>query len=121
MNNQLSDYSVSFNNNELQIVSGQTQKIVTLPSAIDEVEKFDHIIIVSINPKASSFLNENLYGISYDGKILWQIEKIDHVSKQSPYTGMSKEGDLLIAYNWDGFEYYIVPLTGKIIKKVYVK
>ncbi len=52
------------------------------------MEQFEKALVVRIHPEATKFLNENIFGILYDGKILWQIKPIKYVYKDSPYTGM---------------------------------
>lgn len=121
MNNKLSNFTVIFEKNSLNICNENGKKIINFQSPIEQIEQFDEIIVVMVYPKTNNFLNENLYGVSYDGKILWQVEKIEHVDRDSPYTGMGEENGLLGAYNWDGFDYLIDPKTGKILDKKFVK
>ena len=83
---------------------------------IDTVLIFDSCIVVMIEPPVPRVTyNENIFGVSFDGKILWQIEKTEHLYEGSRYTNMVRENDLLLAYNWDGFDYLVNPATGKII------
>lgn len=112
---------VIHNQNILTIANGSIKKMISLPTVIKQFEAFDRVIVVRVHPKGINFLNENVFGISYEGEILWQIEKVDHVDKDSPYTGLSKKDELLTAYNWDGFDYLIDPNTGKVINKEFVK
>ena len=81
---------------------------------------FDECIILRIEPTVSRILNENVFGVSPEGKIIWQIEKSEHRKDDSPYTHIVRENDLLSAYNWDGFDYLVDPKTGKVISKEYI-
>lgn len=108
-------------NSHLMIFDGVKIK-VKLPYPVYKVEAFDDCLVVLLIGEDGYFpINENIFGVSYDGKILWQIEKVEHVNRDSPYTGMSKKDNLLLAYNWDGFDYQINPKTGKIINRKFVK
>ena len=121
MNNKILTYSVSIMENQLVINNNIGKRTVDLPSPIKQIEKCDEIIVVRVNPKISSFLNENIFGVSYEGKILWQIEKIKHMDTQSPFMGMGQDENGFSAYNWDSFNYKIDLKTEKIIDRQYVK
>lgn len=112
---------VTFNQNILSIDNGLVRKMFQLPSAIKQIEILDQVIAVRVHPEGVNFINENVFGISFEGKLLWQIEKVEHVDKDSPYTGLGRENDLLTAYNWDGFDYLVEPKTGKIIDRKFIK
>ncbi len=118
---KLNQLVISFEKNKLYIDAGSEKKMVEFSYLIGKIETFDDCVIVMIDPPMKTIFNENIYGVSYDGKILWQVEKIEHVDRDSPYTGMGQEKGLLSAYNWDGFDYRIEPKTGKIIDKIFVK
>ena len=112
---------INFEKNSLVIFDEAGKKMINFPSPIKQIEQFDKVIVVRIHPKADKFLNENIFGVSYDGKILWQIEKLKYVYKDSPFTGMGREGDFVKLCNWDGTDLIVNPETGKIIQKGYSK
>lgn len=112
---------ILFSENKVTLKIQDSEKIVTFSYAIGAIEKFDNRFVVMIDPPANTIFNENIYGVSYDGKILWQVEKIAHVDQDSPYTGIGKENNFLSAYNWDGHDYCIDLNTGKILGKKFVK
>ena len=88
---------------------------------IKQVENFGDMLVVRLKVSIGNTYNENIFGVSDDAKILWQVEKIEHVDRDSPYTGIGEENGLLSAYNWDGFDYLIDPKTGRILDKKFVK
>ena len=69
MNNRI----INFENNSLIISVGNDKKTVKFLSPIKQIEQFDKVIIVRVHPKTDNFLNENIFGVSYDGEIIWQI------------------------------------------------
>jgi len=122
MSNQLKKHQVGFSEKKLIITNGKIKKEVEFPSPIKQIEKFEQVIIVRIYPKTTTtFLNENIFGVSYDGKILWQIEVVSHVHVDSPYTWIGRKDSLLEAYNWDGTLYIVDPNNGKIIDERFIK
>lgn len=111
---------IDIEENKLLITNGEI-KIAILPSKIEELEKFNHVIVVRIHPKSETFINENIFGISYTGEIVWQIKYLKHVFAHSPYTSIFKLGELIQAHNWDGTDVIINPATGDIIQEGYSK
>lgn len=121
MSNKSQKYFLTVKHNQLIITQGSNEKVIIFLFDISQFIQFEKIIVVSIEPKQHHILNENLFGVSYEGKILWQVEKVEHVSKDSPYMGIAKRNGILSAYNWDGFNYFINPETGEIIDKKFAK
>src|SRR3546814_19539627 len=101
MSNNMPKPVITFNQNNLSIDNGLVEKMIQLPSVIKQFEVIDQIIVVRLNPKGVSFLNENEYGDSFEGKVLWQIEKMAHVDRDSHYQDLDHENDLLTVTNWD--------------------
>jgi len=86
---------------------------------IAQIIELENVVVVRLDVPSKEKHNENIYCISKKGKMIWQIDRLDHVYDDSPYTGMSiKDGDLTI-YNWDGLEVVIEPETGRIMNKKY--
>jgi hypothetical protein len=106
---------------KLKLINSESEKIVTFNFPIRQVVSFRDCYIVRIEPDIGQVDNENIFGVSSEGNILWQIEPMLHVYKDSPYTGVSQEGDLAKLCNWDGTDLIIAPYTGKIIKQSYSK
>lgn len=109
---------VSYSSKILRLKSG---KSVTFKYNIAEVAILEGIIIVRLDVPPGRIMNENIYGVSKDGNILWQISKLGHIYGDSPYTGMTRRGDKFTIYNWDGLDVTIDPYTGEILSKSYSK
>jgi len=118
MVNIMSKKAVTVDDSKLEITDDGVTTVV-LPSSIKQFLEFDQIVIVRIQPKCSSFINENIFGVSYSGKIVWQIAERKYVFARSPYTNISKEGQLLKAHNWDGTDLVIDPQSGNVLKASY--
>ena len=121
MNNHSSKCPVKINGSELIIESENMHKI-TLSSKIQKTEEFDNAIVVMVHPNTSTFLNDNVFGVSYDAKILWQVMSLKHIAyKHSPFTGMVRMGKNIKLCNWDGTDLIVDPTTGEVIEKRYSK
>ena len=107
--------------NDLKITDGNNERIVSFKFPIRQVLPFESCYVVLIEPAIGQILNENIYGVSLDGKVLWQITPIPYVYEDSPYTGMGQVGDTVKICNWDGTDLIINPATGEILEKGYSK
>ena len=62
-------------------------------------------------------MTENVFGISEEGAILWQVER--HVATSTDpinsYVGVSCEGGVVYLGDWGGHCVKIEPLTGRIL------
>lgn len=96
-------------------------KTVTFDYLIADIVAFDDAVVVRLNSPSDKHFNENVFGVSYDGKILWQIEKKEHVYDESPYTYIGQRDDNVILFNFDGLELTVEPATGKILKEEHVR
>jgi hypothetical protein len=106
-------------NKRLKLLGSEDEKIIIFDFPIRQVIKFHDCFVVRLEPDVGQIYNENVFGISNEGKILWQIETMSHVYKDSPYTWLGQEGDIAKLSNWDGADLVIEPYTGRIIKKSY--
>jgi hypothetical protein len=78
----------------------------------------DHII-VRVEPPPGTVLNENVFGLSFEGQRTWTIEKIRHVYDDSPFTGLSRHSDGSVwASNWDGASCRLDPKSGAVLEVV---
>ena len=120
MNDMNIDLKISFDKNELVII-GSEKTLTMLPSKIEQAEQFNDVVIVRVHPRGERFMNENIFAVSYSGKIVWQIKAVKHVAEHSPYTSMIKKENLLKVHNWDGSDLLIDPQSGQIINESYSK
>ncbi|NKB46261.1 MAG: hypothetical protein GKR77_00535 [Legionellales bacterium] len=110
-----------FEANRLIISTSDSIKKVILPLAIEEVKCFEDMLVVLLDYSMDEIFNENVFGISAEGKVLWQIEKIFHAYEHSPFTNIGQKNDLLSAYNVEGYNYFVDLKTGKIVDKEFIK
>jgi hypothetical protein len=94
-------------------------KQITFDYPIDTAVGFDTVIVVMLEP--NKLLNENVFGVSYDGKIMWQVDKRDHVYDESPYTYIGRKDNNVELGNFDGLELIVEPATGKILHQQWGK
>ncbi len=104
--------------NQLKLSKGV---VVELPYPIQTVLSFGNYVAVLLEIPTGTKFNENVFGISIEGKILWQIQEKPHVYDISSYTSISKLGDNLELCNWDGLDLVVDPKTGNIISESWSK
>lgn len=93
----------------------------TFDYRIVDAVAFDDAIVVRLNSPLDKHFNENVFGVGYNGKILWQIEEKGHVYDESPYTYIGRKGNKAELFNFDGLELVIEPSTGKILHQQWGK
>jgi hypothetical protein len=106
--------------NDRQIVIGD--KPVEFPHPVAEMLEFPETVVVRLEVPPKSGLNENVFGINYNGKLVWQIPQQEHIREDSPYTGINREKDNKVGcYNWDATLYIVNSTTGEIVSKEFLK
>lgn len=105
-------------NGELLLANGKT---VRFDYPIRQIVEFPNVIVVLLNIPTGKIFNENVFGVSCDGMVLWQVAPQRHLGDDSPYTGMNYEGDKAGLYNWDSTLYVVEPMTGDLVSKRFVK
>ncbi len=107
---------------ERVLAVGEPQAVrytVQFDSPIAEVLDFDGVMVVRTRPTSAS--NENVYGISADGRIIWKVGSRRYAYEQSPYTAIRREGANVRLFNWDGLELIVDPSTGRELSVEYGK
>ncbi|MDQ5899645.1 MAG: hypothetical protein QG624_564 [Pseudomonadota bacterium] len=114
---------INFKIDEKRIVISTLDSVnhVQFSFDIKQVENFGDMLVVRLKIPVGTTYNENVFGVSYDGKILWQIEKLKYVYNDSPFTGMVREGNNIKLCNWDGTDLIVNSQTGEIISKGWSK
>ncbi len=105
------------------------------------------IVVIALEVPPDQVMNENVFGVSGEGKILWQIERISEAIyhtcsyldlnviecgpgsiiwqlEQIPeYKGLSEycKPDTFLAGNWNGTEAIVDVKTGKVVKTFFLK
>lgn len=110
--------SYKIQDNQVIFSSG---KIVPFPYPIAETLDWVDAIIVLLSIPKGQKMNENVFGISYKGEILWQVPETKYLDEISPYTGIERIGTNVGLYNWDATERIVEPVTGRIIEQRFVK
>lgn len=106
--------NISFSGSVLNISSEIT---ASFPHDIKKVIAFDEVIVVLLDVAAGVILNENVFGLSFDGKKKWQIERIVPDKRASSFVNIEKTGEGLDAYNWSGIRARVNLETGKVVHK----
>lgn len=105
-------------NGKLLFVDGKT---VSFDYSIQQELNFPGVIVVLLNIPTGEIFNENVFGVSFDGEVLWQVAPQRYLGDDSPYTGMNYEDGKAGLYNWDSTLYVVEPMTGELISKRFVK
>jgi hypothetical protein len=115
----MKDYiKLSDDRKKIILQSGET---VSFDYPVNDFLVFQKVTVVILDVPVQKKFNENVFAISDNGNILWQIEKRQFVYENSPYTGIESSGNNVILYNWDGLKLTVVPETGEIISQVFEK
>jgi hypothetical protein len=101
------------------IVNGKLtigDRVIDFPHPVEEALAYHDLIIVRVEPPAGVIFNKNVYGVSHEGKVLWQIEESPHGTQEDkPYVNIYiGQNDDLIAGNWNGVSYLVNPENGEI-------
>lgn len=95
---------------------------ICIPHDILHYAEIDSIIVVLTNPlEYQKMNNENVYAFNFEGEQLWQIEDLDLLHNEHPYTSIFLKEEELYAYNRCGVEVKIVAETGQVISTELVK
>ena len=86
---------------------------------VAEAVGFDTVVVARLEIPVGVVLNENVYGLDYDGQMLWQVPTRKHVYTDSPYTKIARRGDAVLLVNWDGLELTLDPETGRVLGENY--
>jgi len=94
-------------------------EIYSFEYPIQQVIEIEDVLICRVEPPSNIVMNENVFGISRTGKMLWQVEKMDYVYQDSPYTNICYKDSKLLLSNWDGLNVIVNFKTGVIEDKEY--
>jgi hypothetical protein len=108
----------SIQNNEL--FTGNGERVQFLFPVAEFIE-FEDVTIVRLNVPIDKILNENVFGVSKNGVVLWQISKRKYIYENSPYMNLSKSNKHVKAHNWDCIDLVLDPNTGDVIEKLQSK
>jgi|GEM_PF-1467202 len=117
----MSTSPASYSVNGRVLTLTRTGAAVSFSWPIRDVIEFDGIFVVLLVPDPGSCFNENVFGVTADGRIIWTIEQRKHVYDDSPYTSVLKKDDHVKLFNWDGDELIVDPKSGAVVAEGYGK
>jgi len=94
---------------------------VSFDLPIAQIVDFPEMLVVRLDVPRGMVYNENIFGVGPAGKIAWQIGAREWVRSDTPYTAMSREGDLVRLYNYEGFDIWVDPYDGSVIREEFTK
>jgi len=106
---------------ENKLVIKSTGATISFSWPISKVLNINNIFVVLIDPLPDSCFNENVFGVSGSGCVIWTIEKRKHVYTDSPYTSIIENNGKVEAFNWDGDYLLIEPKDGRVLSTRYSK
>jgi hypothetical protein len=105
--------------NRLTLENGQW---VDFSATIMKCAMLQGVLVVLLEPPKDVIMNENAYGVTANGGILWQIENIGVTDPVGFYVGILREvpGRVFLA-NYSGFAAKVDLQTGKILATEFTK
>lgn len=91
------------------------------PFKVQEAVEAGGYIVVLLRVPPGQTMTENVFGVSLNGEVVWQIERIPETSSDpnNAYVGITKmERDMVRIANWNDFVVEINPSDGRIQKKL---
>jgi hypothetical protein len=92
-----------------------TGKAVSFKYPVYKAIGFDDVVVVMLLIQSGGRFNENVFGVSREGELIWQVPEKGHVYESSPYTNIGRDGDKVLLANFDGLQLTVDPPTGKIL------
>lgn len=89
---------------------------ICLPYTVSKALSCLGLIIVKIDPPAGRFSNRNIFALSMNGEVCWQIQESPHSTQDDkPYVDISIDSSgALIADNWNGVSYLVNQINGNV-------
>jgi hypothetical protein len=88
---------------------------ISFPFPVAEAADYTSITLVRLAVPQGAAFNENVFGVDAQGTIVWQVPKKTYLYADSPYTGIQREGDTAILFNWDGLQLTVEAASGKVL------
>ena len=103
----------------------QGKKHVTFDYPIEMVYETCGIMLVLLDVPPKQSMAENIFAVSKEGEILWQIEHSPNTGTDpaNRYTGIGDSSipGIAVASNWNGMNFYIDIKSGKIMDTEFTK
>ena len=106
---------MKINDRKIEFENG---KVLTFDFPIMKTLLHNGIIIVLLDKPPKIIFNENVYGVSNGGDLLWQIPKVEDEQQHCPFIDMhiNEEGKLILR-NWCHLNYEIDGKTGHVLSE----
>ena len=115
---QLNEYDGQAFRLEAGAISFAGGERVSFPYPVAEALAYgERIVVVRLDIPTGEIFNENVYGLTPQGRTLWQVPRRTHVYEDSPYTTLARDGERLLLVNWDGTEITLDPATGRLLRE----
>lgn len=95
--------------------------LVVFDYPIKMVFEDSEMFIVCLKIPSGAVFNENIYGVTKEGQISWEISKQYYLYESSNFRNIHKNEEGVWLVNWDGSQYLIDVITGEIKKRAYYK
>lgn len=112
--------SVEFSNRDLII----DHKVIGFENNIHEVKIINDVILVLLNIPVGDNTLDNLYGVNFNGDILWRIKEPSSElagSLRFPYVGISLNKNKMGVVDFYGRRFFVDEKNGEILGKDIVK
>ena len=85
-------------------------------AAIAETLEFEDAIVIRL---AAGHLatTDNIFGLDYSGRLLWQLPHPRTFEGRTPYVSLFRKGGYLEVLNWDGHVMTVHPKTGTVLSE----
>ena len=108
--------------NEVKTPNGN---VVSFDFPVNEALEAGEVLIVVLDVPPDEVMTENVFCVSKDGKVLWQIERIPATSTDptNVYTGVSEgeSASTVRIANWNGDVATMDVETGRVLKSEWLK
>lgn len=109
---------------ESNVLIIENSKQVTFDYPICSILESSGMLIVSLDIPSNKVMTENVFGVSREGEILWQIERIPETATNpiNRYIDLREDSfGFVVAGNWNATDVYIDAKTGKVLKTQFTK
>src|SRR5579864_3982222 len=101
---------------ELKAIRFSNGKRHQFATEIVEALDFEEAIVVRL-ASAQPVVSQNIFGLDYQGNLMWKIPSARSFDARSPYISLSRNGSFVEAVNWDGHIVTLHPKLGYIVSE----
>jgi len=104
----------SIQGNRVKLTSGAS---ATFPYPVGQAFDFCGVVVVRLEVPRGKIFNENVYGISMDGKILWQVQHEYPPNQDAAWAALENVNGRAVVSNTESRFMHLDPWTGIATKK----